>query len=229
MGLENRILNCNTENELPTLEELQLLPRHLELIVVFGPDIAHLRKWFGEQWIAALKDFKVGIHVSEPKIRIQRLISEAEIVQHRAFLAQCAIDFHFLATDLMSLLGEHLKIDVLAGNLFSQLHRVNRNGQVGEWRYNIHGFHCSFDHRKTEQVVEASIVSGQEFGALDPYFFTQYIESTAAYRPLPLVIFQDYDDGLRIMTKLLEMGLLREVDSEWPGRKEIVSLHRGLN
>ncbi len=121
MGLENRILNCNTENELPTLEELQLLPRHLELIVVFGPDIAHLRKWFGEQWIAALKDFKVGIHVSEPKIRIQRLISEAEIVQHKAFLAQCAVDFHFLATDLLFLLGEHLKIDVSRGNLFESI------------------------------------------------------------------------------------------------------------
>jgi hypothetical protein len=229
MGLENRILNCNTENELPTAAELKLLPRDIELIVVFGPDIAHLRKWFGEQWIAALKDFKVGIHVSEPKIWIHRLVSEEEIVQHKAFLAQCAVDFHFLATDLMSLLGEHLKIDVSRGNLFEQLHRLNRNGQVGEWQYNIHGFHCSFFHRKTEQVVEASIVSGQEFGALDPYFFTQYIESTSAYQPLPVVIFQDYDDGLRIMTKLLEMGLLREIDSEWPGRKEIVSLHRGLN
>jgi hypothetical protein len=109
------------------------------------------------------------------------------------------------------------------------LHGVNRNGQVGEWRYNIHGFHCSFVHRKTEQVVEASIVSGQEFGALDPYFFSQYIKSTAAYRPLPLVILEDYEDGQRILTKLLELGMLREVDSEWAGRKEIVSLHRGLN
>ncbi len=106
---------------------------------------------------------------------------------------------------------------------------MNRNGQVGEWRYNIHGFHCSFVHRKTEQVVEASIVSGQEFGALDPYFFSQYIKSTAAYRPLPLVILEDYEDGQRILTKLLELGMLREVDSEWAGRKEIVSLHRGLN
>mgnify|MGYP000930864134 CR=1 FL=1 len=226
MAIGRKVQTCIIEQQLPTVAELKLLPRGTELIVVFGSEIAHLRKWFGARWIEALEDFKVGIHVNEPKIWIQRQISEAEIVQQCHFLAQCAVDFHFLATDLMHLLGENLKIDVLAGNLFSQLHGLKRNGQVGEWQYNIHGFHCCFVHRKTKQVVEASIVSGHEFGALDPYFFTQYIESTPAYQPFPLVIFQDYDDGLRILKKLLELGMLREVDSEWPGRKEIVSLHR---
>jgi hypothetical protein len=105
MAVETRMLNCIVEYQLPSLEELKQLPREVELIVVFGSEIAHLRKWFGEQWIAALKDFKIGIHVTEPKIRIQRLVAEEEIVRYKAFLAQCTVDFHVLATDLMFLLG----------------------------------------------------------------------------------------------------------------------------
>ena len=48
------------------------------------------------------------------------------------------------------------------------------------------------------QLIEVPLVFSLEFGDLDPYFFTKYIKSTSDYKPLPVEIYEDYADGVRI-------------------------------
>lgn len=62
-------------------------------------------------------------------------------------------------------------------------------------------------------MIEVPLVFGQEFGDLDPYFFSKYIKSTPKYRPLPVDIFEDYQDGARINEKMLSLGKFERISS----------------
>lgn len=49
-----------------------------------------------------------------------------------------------------------------------------RKGKMGKWQYCFHGFHCTFENKKTEQNIEVPLAYGFDFGDLDPYFFRIY-------------------------------------------------------
>ncbi|MBC7388100.1 MAG: hypothetical protein H7329_02720 [Opitutaceae bacterium] len=86
-------------------------------------------------------------------------------------------------------------------------------GNVGNWKYFIHGFHCGFENNETRQIIEVPLVFGLEFGDLDPYFFTRFIKSTPNYQPLPVDIYVDYADGVRINEKMISLGKFERINS----------------
>jgi hypothetical protein len=61
--------------------------------------------------------------------------------------------------------------------------------------------------------MEVPLVFGLEFGDLDPYFFTKFIKSTPSYKPLPVDIFEDYADGVRINEKMISLGKFEKISS----------------
>ena len=74
-------------------------------------------------------------------------------------------------------------------------------------------FHCGFENKKTGQIIEVPLVFGLEFGDLDPYFFTRFIKSTSKYIPLPVEIYEDYADGVRIIEKMIALGKFEKIIS----------------
>ena len=70
--------------------------------------------------------------------------------------------------------------------------------------------------KKAKQEIEVPIAFGLEFGALDPYFFSNYIKSTAQYQPLPVDIYDDYLDGRRIIERLTTTGVLEKINATLP-------------
>ena len=75
-------------------------------------------------------------------------------------------------------------------------------------------------------LIEVPLVFGQEFGDLDPYFFSKFIKSTPKYKPLPVDIFEDYDDGARINEKMLSLGKFERISSNVGNHYEIVVADR---
>jgi len=61
-----------------------------------------------------------------------------------------------------------------------------------------------------------------EFGELDPYFYSGFINSTKEYVPKPCEIYDDYSDGNRILEKMIELGKFEKIQSNWPNREGIV-------
>jgi hypothetical protein len=57
---------------------------------------------------------------------------------------------------------------------------------------------------------------GDDYGDLDPYFFSNYITSTPQYKPLPIELHEPHYDGKRILNKMLESGKLERVQGNWP-------------
>lgn len=73
---------------------------------------------------------------------------------------------------------------------------------MNDWNYFLHGHHCCFENINTKQTIEVSLVNKNNFGALDPIFFLNYILSTPQYQPLPLEIPRTYETGKSVLSVL---------------------------
>ncbi len=80
-------------------------------------------------------------------------------------------------------------------------------------------------------IFDAAILSereeiGEEFGELDPYFFSGYILSTPQYVPIPVAIFSPHGDGHRIVKVMQQLGKFEEISSNIPGRTGVIVTDR---
>lgn len=223
---------CDSIQDIPSIDKIKGLSRNKTMKVVFGKGIQRKRESIGNQWKKELNDFQIGIHTQNPEINIARLISDNEIIDHQDFFEKCAKDYRSLAKRLINELAQHLEIEINPDSpldsfnfLKRREHRPEKN-IIENWRYYVHGFHCCFENIKTEQVIEVSLVNGLEFGALDPYFFTGFIKSTPDHKPLPVEIFEDYADGVRILDKMEEIGKFEKVNGIYEGRFDSVVVDR---
>jgi hypothetical protein len=224
--IEN-ICICNDLGDLPSFTTLQAIPRGVKLKVLFGSQIEHLREKLGNQWKTEHKEFQIGIHTGEPVVSFVKCITDEEITLHQLFFEKCAQDYRNLATSLIRTFADRHALQIDSDYPMNTLSHTRRHGyepvgQMDDWRYAFHGIHCAFTNLKTGQHIEVPLTYGLEFGELDPYFFIRFIETTKAYRPLPVEMYCDYSDGERILHKMIDLGMFEYVNSNWPDRYGIV-------
>ena len=185
--------------------------------LVFEKSVQNQKEEIGQNLKSVLLDFQVSIHTIEPEINIAKLITDKEIEDNQDFFEQCAKDYRQLGEELLHKLVESLNLKLSKDfpmQTFNELKRDKRQiGKIEDWRYFIHGFHCGFKNIKTGQLIEVPLVFGQEFGDLDPYFFSKFIKTTPKYKPLPVDIFEDYADGVRINEKMISLGSFERISS----------------
>ncbi len=191
-------MTCDAIESLPSIEQIQAIPRDMTLCVSFSPALHQIRERIGAEWKEKLHGFSVGVHRLKPEINIGKLISDEEIAEHAAFFETCARDYRNLATELIYLLATHLNETIDPDNAmetFAKYKAGRQRGRMEKWDYTVHGAHCGFIHRRTGQTIEVYLITPLEFGVLDPFFFIEFIKTTAAYRPLPVDLFDSYADG----------------------------------
>lgn len=217
MNRTTEIVTVKSIGQIPTLETIREIPQERKLILVFENGIQKHREEVGQNLKRQLFNFQVGIHTIEPEINIVKLITHKEIEDNQDFFEQCAKDYRQLGEELLNKLVDKLELKLnkeFPIETFNELKRDNRQvGKLDDWRYFVHGFHCGFENEKSRQAIEVSLVFGQEFGDLDPYFFSKFIKSTPKYKPLPVDIFEDYADGLRINEKMISLGKFEKISS----------------
>jgi len=230
MKRKTEIIKCDTIESIPTVETVSQLPRSKELKIVFGDKIQAYREKIGNHFKESLKGFQVGIHMLEPEINICKLITDTEIDQHQDFFEECAKDYRALSESLIFELEKHLNVKINSAFpllTFNQLKMSKQGtGKMGLWRYFLHGFHCRFEHLKTKQLIEVSLVFGLEFGDLYPYFFSGFIKSTKDYSPLPVDINEDYADGQRIIDRMLQLGKFEKINTNMSDHFAVVVTDR---
>ena len=217
MKRKTEIISISTLEEIPTLEEIRALPRERKLKIIFNNGLKSKREKIGEKLKTELKNFQVGIHTVEPEINIAKLITDIEIEENQDFFESCAKDYRKIGEELLFKLVDKLGLQLnkdFPMETFNELKRDDRQiGKMGNWRYFVHGFHCGFENKQTGQIIEVPLVFGLEFGDLDPYFFTRFIKSTPSYYPLPVEIFEDYADGVRINEKMISLDKFERIAS----------------
>ena len=224
------IININNLSDIPSDSFIENLPRNKKLILEFSDTIEPKREKLGENLKLKFPKHSIGINLVEPKIGIRKLITDEEIDSNQTLFENYALEYRELATKLIFGLAEKLKID-LKNEIpyFVFVKHWQEKGQSGkyeEWKYFFHGFHCNFYNTKTQQEIEVPIVFGLEFGDLDPYFFSNYIKSTKEYQPLPIQIYEEYSDGLRIIERLTSKGIFEKINSTFPGHFGTVPKNR---
>lgn len=211
------IITINSIGQIPTLEIIRSIPRERTIKLVFEKEIQGIREEIGQNLKAELEGFQVSIHTIEPEINIAKLITDREIEDNQDFFEQCAKDYRLLGKELLQMLINKLDLKLNKDfplQTFNVLKRDSKSyGNVEGWKYNVHGFHCGFVNIKTKQEIEVPLIFGEEFGDLDPYFFSKFIKSTPKYRPLPVDIFEDYEDGVRINERMLSLGKFEKISS----------------
>lgn len=217
MNRTTDIITLKTVGQIPTLETIRTIPRELTIKLVFEKEVQSQRVAIGQNLKIELVGFQVGIHTIEPEINIAKLITDKEVDDNQDFFEQCAKDYRQLGEELLFKLVDKLGLKLnkdFPMDTFNLLKRDKRQiGKFEDWRYFVHGFHCGFENNKTGQIIEVPLVFGQEFGDLDPYFFSIFIKSTPKYKPLPVDIFEDYADGVRINERMLSLGKFERISS----------------
>ena len=112
MERELKVIKCDSIQDIPSIDKINGLSRNKTMKVVFGKEILRNKESIGNQWKKELNNFQIGIHLQKPEIRIARLISDTEIVNHQAFFENCAKDYRVLATRLIYKLANQLGIEI---------------------------------------------------------------------------------------------------------------------
>ncbi|NRT12611.1 hypothetical protein [Flavobacterium sp. 14A] len=230
MNRTNEIISINSISQIPTLEAIRTIPRERTLKLIFEKGVENKRQAVGQNLKTELVGFQVGIHTIEPEINISKLITVKEIDDNKDFFEQCAKDYRQLGEELLYKLVDKLDLKLnkdFPMDTFNELKRDNRQiGKLENWKYFVHGFHCGFENKTTGQIIEVPLVFGQEFGDLDPYFFSRFVKSTPKYKPLPVDIFEEYADGKRINEKMLTLGKFEKISSNVDNHYGIVVSER---
>ncbi|QTE37589.1 hypothetical protein J3L18_00545 [Mucilaginibacter gossypii] len=203
--------------QIPSLEVISKIPREKRLRLIFEQTLQYQREEIGKKLKNDLKGFQVYIHATQPEINIAKLLTDKEIDDNQLFFEQCAKDYRALSELLINKLASKLGIEInpqFPLSSFSPFFaNKKQSGIIKEWRYFLHGFHCGFEHKRSGQIIEVPLVFGLEFGDLDPYFFTRFIKSTQNYFPLPIDIYDEYADGVRIIERMLALNKFERITS----------------
>ena len=218
--------------DFPSVEAIKKIQRGIYLkINLIGSARKHQQEK-GEQLRKALLNFSIGIHMNGYEINVKKLITDEEITEHQNFFEQCAKEYGLLGEKLINEFIIHKDIPDHDGFPLKKLNGYigNKNhephGQMGEWNYYFHGFHCSFTNRKTKQEIEVPLTYGEEFGELDPYFFSIFIKTTPEFQPLPVPIYDDYGDGKRILETMYKLGKFEIINSNLGGQEGYIVKER---
>lgn len=211
------IIKIVSIDQFPSINYIKNISRNKNLKIIFGTSIQYLREEIGTSLKKELAKFQVDIHNIEPEINICKLITDEEIITHQKFFENCAKDYRILATQLILEFVEKKKVKIDENFPFLAFNHIKSsnksNGKINEWEYYFHGYHCNFKNIRTNQKIEVPIMFGMEFGDLDPYFFSLFIKSTPEYQPLPVNIYEDFEDGSRILEVMVNLDLFEPINS----------------
>ncbi|MFT6922972.1 MAG: hypothetical protein ACJA1C_001980 [Crocinitomicaceae bacterium] len=225
MELKESNIEVSEINDFPSVEEIQKIQRGIYLKINLIDSAQKHQQVKGEQLKKSLPNFSIGIHMNGSEINIKKLITDDEITEFQDFFELCAKEYGVLGERLINEFIVENDIPNHDGFPLKNLNGYfgNKNheprGKMGEWNYYFHGFHCLFVNRGTKQEIEVPLTYGEEFGELDPYFFSTFIKTTAQFQPLPIHIYDDYGDGKRILETMYKLGKFEMINSNLGGRE----------
>ena len=220
---------CRNARDLPTSAQLQAaLFTHHAGVLLFPQKLRAGEKARCERSIrAAWPDADIGNFIfcwGYERVYFHRVLTREAILQNSAELVQSARDFRALANQLTPQLAATIGVSAAqlsaCGQYLPLDPRIEQSGVLNDsWRYFFHGFQCGFTHRASGQVVEVEFGFGEEFGALDPWFWHRFLETTPRYAHLASWLALGYADARRMFDVLIEAELLVAIRGQIVGHE----------
>ena len=143
-----------------------------------------------------------------PKLPPETITELLAAMDHFETLARQLINKLIAETD------QPKKAAIVAGNYDEIQHADVLNGQQylsGNWAFDVHGEHCMFKNAVTGQTLEVSLGNPESIGNLDPYFFYQFLDTTAQFNHLTGYFNRPFQDMLDFFEALERQNQLASV------------------
>lgn len=233
------VKNKNGVNQYPQINMISTLLKDQDVIL----HIVFENEKYDDTYRISLQEKLPEHHVLNlrynPEICIYAAMHTQKLMPILKDVWACAIDFKEEGTRLMKMMGERYNINPFDGKeLFglkrkSQGNTPKQRGKVDEnWDYYFHGAECRFDNKQTKQVIELVITYVPEFGALDSWFFLNYIKTTPKYKVLADFFCQenqkygfDQKSLSKALTLMEDLGYLKRIDEKWNRGVVAKSMH----
>jgi hypothetical protein len=138
--------------------------------------------------------FDSGGGLSPARLTIMPVVARARVLERRTEILKAVSDYRRACAALVE---------------------QYRSGTLPrEWQADEHGGHCRFTNRWTGQVVEAPFREWADPRRVDPYFFAEFVKTTAEFEAAAELIENKFHDGARIL-----MVLGAEAEREGPPRR----------
>ncbi|RAW15032.1 hypothetical protein DC345_13350 [Paenibacillus taichungensis] len=119
-----------------------------------------------------------------------------------------------LIDKLISETSQAEKEEIITGAYYLLSNEEVLNGEEylsGNWHFDVHGEHCMFENAETGQTLEVSLGSKDDVGNMDPYFFYNFLKSTANYEHLITYFENPFGDMLDLFESLAAQNVLIHV------------------
>jgi len=107
------------------------------------------------------------------------------------------------------------KLEIEAGN-YSEIQNgklLNRQENLSDnWWFDVHGEHCMFENLTTGQILEVSLGDKESVGNLDPYFFYNFLKTTANLKHLTKYFDNPFEDTLDLFEELQRQKILIHIN-----------------
>jgi hypothetical protein len=149
--------------------------------------------------------FDAGAGAEATHVTVLRPIASEIVLAHADDVIAAAFAFRVLASNLARRLAAHLNVSPeLLANCFGE-------GSLDDvWDYVFHGRECRFENRRG-QILDVRLSFGTEFGVLDPWFFSEFLCTTARWHALSVVFRDKFHDTRRSFDILARIGRLQSV------------------
>lgn len=146
----------------------------------------------------------------KPEIWIYPAINTQDLFELQDEILVAAKAFRHDAMNLIKLVGEIYQLNPLADvDELWKLRKICSRGNVNEeWSYCFHGAECRFENHNSGQIVEVIITNKTEFGALDSYFFLEYMRSKPKFKELAEFFLDDTGSVTKALNLLEDNGKL---------------------
>jgi hypothetical protein len=107
------------------------------------------------------------------------------------------------------------KSEIEAGNYYEIQNGklLNRQEYLSDnWLFDVHGEHCMFENLTTGQILEVSLGDKESVGNLDPYFFYNFLKTTANLQHLTKHFDNPFKDTLDLFEKLQQQKILTHIN-----------------
>lgn len=203
-------LPCASLDDVPPAEELaRLACGGQEVVLRLPPLEPEPRENLRCQLQEALPEHHVSTANSVVDVTITKIIDRSAVEGRLSLWLGALLDYTRTGRELVTRLAATHGLN--PADLHACWRKVGAKGQLGDWRFLFHGDECLFEHAREGTVVEVIICHGDEFGALNEYFFSLYVRSSPAQQEAAaLLADDDHLSCRRVFEILTRLGWLEE-------------------
>jgi len=223
---ERHTVECNSLLAVPSAADLGSLLRNHERVLLRLPvdvDDTSLRTKADEIQRHLPYATVFASWSPKPGISLLRVVDRSTVLAHAAEFVAAAAEFRRLANALAAQLARKLGVDRLLPGTRIGLRAAQTGFLDDQWSYYFHGFECCFTHRETGQELDVQLDYADDFGALDPWFFHEFLSTTHDYAQLAELLPDAFHDTKRALDLLVEAGALGTTYSELSRTRDAIA------